>query len=119
MATPRFDQDPEAGYGRCLGCNTEFATEALAQQHMDDTLEEARAHGGNSSHQVSVLNPSREARIRSHVGRIVGGAIEEAMSDLTGLTDDGDVTEEEMTAAIGRWPDFADAWQDALVESRG
>lgn len=118
MTTSRFDQDPNAGYGQCSTCETEFATEVLAREHMADTLDAARASGENTSHRISVLNISREDRIESHVGSIVENAMSEAIDQLLKLIDSDDVTEDEVTRALGDWLDFNGAWKNALPEDR-
>jgi hypothetical protein len=116
MAQSRFDQVPNAAYGRCLACDIELATEGLADDHMHTTFEEARAKGKSAGHSVSVLNPSRSARIQRYVDDSVRDAISQAISELVDTVEAGDITDAEMTAAISRWSDFTDEWEETLAE---
>ncbi len=107
MTTTRFDVDEAAPYGSCSNCPAELATEADARSHMDATL---AASEDDRSHSIRVTNPSRPSRIKREVQNLVDDATEDFVGALEDLVDRGDVTEDEATAAVGSWSDFADAW---------
>ena len=108
-----FDPTPGQPYGACNACPLTFDTEDAANQHMRQTMGEAKERGETPrSHSVTITNPPRGQRIRSRVGSIVDNAITDAMSTLDRLVDRGDVTEDEITEALRFWPDFADVREE-------
>lgn len=110
MTSTRFDQDPDAIYGRCLTCGEEQPTEADSKHHMSQTHEEAMENGRNRSHSISVYNPSRQYRIEAHASSIVDEALDRAMRDLQRVVDNGDATEDEIRDSLWLYSDFQEEW---------
>lgn len=106
MPVPRFDPDPAAPYGRCLGCGVVVASEGDASTHL---LAGAGAGGG---HGVRVENPSRQRRIELEVDRLLDDALQGLFSRVDDLVARGDVTEAEASGAFSRHPDIAEAWEE-------
>ena len=79
---------------------------------MSETHEEARKNGGNRGHTISITNPGRTGRVHSETSRIVESAMEDAMSDLQRLVDDGHATGAEIRESMWMYSDFKDAWDE-------
>lgn len=110
--------DKTKPYGTCLDCGVTLQTkEASRQHHMDTLPERADATGKRVSHSTQVLNPPREDRLASHIGRIVNDALEHANKDLEELEDlDGGYTIQEITQALRHHSEFHDAWKEYCDE---
>ena len=108
----RFDPKSGEPYARCRDCSVVAENQADARQHMNET------HGskGNSSHSMSITNPTRPERIESGVRLKVDHAISEAMDDLDRLVARGETTDDEIKEALRWYPDFADAWDEFVKE---
>ena len=106
----RFDPIPDQPYGECSDCGISLATQADAREHMSATM--PAAIGVGSSHGVRVTNAPREDRIRRAVSFAVDDAITEAMDDIHRIVERDGATPEELTAALGSYPDFADAYAE-------
>lgn len=112
-----FDPTPGAPFGHCLTCGTVFAAEEDANEHMNTTLEDAKARGeAPRSHSVRHTNPTRPTRIRRRVMSIVDDALEDAMCEMDRLLEAGDVTEAEIVTALGGTPDFQEAWDNRRAD---
>ncbi len=118
MTNPRFDQVQGEPYGACRDCDGVFSTKEEAHQHMSQTHELARQAGGNAGHSVSIRNPERPERIRRGIGSIVSDVMNDFCNQVDDLINDGHVTEEEATEAMRFYPDFQEAWENWLAESR-
>jgi len=105
----RFDPIPGQPYGECTNCGISLATQEEGREHMSATRPEA---GQGSSHRIRITNQTREDRIRSAVAWVVDDAITESMEDLHRLVERDGATPEELTAALGAHPDFADAYDE-------
>jgi hypothetical protein len=110
MTTPLYDAVAGEPYGRCKTCELDVETQALAERHMDETMKAATGENLRESHSITVLNPSRERRIGRAVESVIDDAILDAIDELKELVEHDHATQEEITAAIGRWSDFADEW---------
>ena len=108
----RFDPDPAKPYGTCVTCSRELQTEEDGRAHMAETMAAALDH---RSHTISPSNPPSEDRIRNAVTTVITDKIDEAMEDLDDMVRRGEVTEEEVTAAL-RYAsvDPDDAWLDYI-----
>lgn len=114
MSTSFFEPHPTKPHGTCQDCPELLPTDADTQHHMAET---SAASKNKSSHTVSITNPSREERIQSRIDGIIEDAIDEAIQEITDLTDtDDSLTPEEIAEALGWHDAFADAYREHLAE---
>lgn len=109
MANSRFDADPNEPYGTCLTCALKLQTETDAREHMAATFAQP---GANASHRVRITNPQRADRIDTAVSGLVDSALDTFVEELQALVDSDTISEDEATAATGRWSEFSDAWSE-------
>ena len=114
-----FDQVEGQPYGKCNDCGVVLSDKDASSAHMSETYAVAKASGGSSSHSIRVLNDDRDGRIKCSVANVVDDTIIGALEELWRLVDDGDVTEEEVSAALSFHSDFQDAWNQEVAERAG
>lgn len=108
-----FNPDPDKPYSRCDTCGIELATEKDSRQHQRETLAaEETVFGERRSHTVSITNPTREQRIRSDIAGLVSEALNDLFEELEELLDTTDASVDEISNALGAYPDVLEAWQD-------
>lgn len=109
-------------YAHCLDCPATFSERAAANAHglatMTPTGEPgvtARGHG----YQVDNPTPEEQAesRARSTVGYAIERAMDAAFDDLDSDIRRGYITEDEVTAQMRFYSDFAAAWDEWRAEA--
>ncbi|MCU1441114.1 MAG: hypothetical protein JWP85_2111 [Rhodoglobus sp.] len=103
----RFDPDPDKPYGNCMDCEEVFADRADMSAHLSETYKAGKSHRGRGT------NPTRAERIERELDQIAEDVLYDFVSRTEDLVDRDEVTEEEITEAVGRvTADFADAWSE-------
>lgn len=110
--TSEFDQIPDEPYASCTTCSGTFDTKDDSQAHMLSTAKDS----GGRSHRVRISNPSRPERIERRVGSLIDDAVVEIIDELINLERRGQITDEEIGAALKGYDLIADAWQDYLYD---
>lgn len=100
-----LDPKPDQPHSICRDCEAEFVDRPSMTKHLVEFKHGAR-----------ITNPSRPERIRSEVGRIVSDTLDETAYEFIRMMDRDEVTKEEMNHALTLYPDFHEAWEDALAE---
>jgi hypothetical protein len=103
----RFDPREGEPYGKCVTCGITLQTNRDGVEHRAAT----RPAGVGKSHATQATNPDRESRIQRHVDSAVESAISDALDDLQGDVDRGDVTEAEIAEALRWHTDFHKEWK--------
>lgn len=98
-------------YAECKDCDQKFVDRESMSQHLKDTVDPA-----NTSHKATVVNPTEEEMRMAQVGRVIAGALYDAVEYMSNHVDRGEVTAEEIKAQL-RYFDLAIEWDEYLEEN--
>lgn len=112
-----FNPTPGEPYGQCKDCDVLLETQKDSREHMSNTRQATEtASGKGRSHTVTILNPSREERIRNRMDTYVERAIEDLFDDLERLARNGEATYTEIKEGLFWHDQIQEAWADAFAD---